>query len=417
MYDKPSHAALRNRWLEQAPKTIYDGLRWLRYTGQYWQAIADGFIEQEVDRLVCEAEQEGIRPTDALINSVVGMARKRTFIDPLRLNADPDYLPCQNGVLHLPTRILYPHSPDYYQTSILPYAYDPQASATRWQYALNTTLPDDVIRLLQEFGGYCTTTETKLETAMWLYGPKGSGKSTIIHGLSVMLGERAGMLGLAEIQRSRFALCNIPGKTMLFATEQPTGATYATNIINRIISGETITVEKKHKDQFDIIPRAKICWAMNNLPTVTDVTDGIFRRVKIIEFMPREGDVIPEIKEEIAREGAGILNWALEGLARLQHRLSFEIPESVSAASANYERNSDYTALFISECCELDKEYREKSGTLFSRYKEWAADIRLERTMVKSLVALAEDWRRLGFHRVESSGYTYWEGIRLKRTM
>ena len=41
--------------------------------------------------------------------------------------------------------------------------------------------------------------------------PPGSGKSTLIEGYKAMLGGRAGLLGLAEIQRSRFALAETAG--------------------------------------------------------------------------------------------------------------------------------------------------------------------------------------------------------------
>ena len=51
---------------------------------------------------------------------------------------------------------------------------------------------------LQEFAGYCLTTDTAHEIAVWLHGPPGSGESTFIEGLKGMLGPRAGLLGLAD---------------------------------------------------------------------------------------------------------------------------------------------------------------------------------------------------------------------------
>ena len=82
-----------------------------------------------------------------------------------------------------------------------------------WEYALKSTVPD-AADFLQEFAGYALTTDTRFEIAVWLYGPAGSGKSTVLTGLQTMLGERAGILGLADIERSSFALANLPGKTL-----------------------------------------------------------------------------------------------------------------------------------------------------------------------------------------------------------
>lgn len=413
-YDKPSHARLRDRWLEQNPLTIWDGHRWLSYSGTHWQEIHEGEVAQSVDKLVSEAEREGIKPTNALVDSVIGLAAKRSFKKPVLFDASLDYLPCQNGMLHLPTMILYPHDASYLNTSILPYAYNPTTQATRWHYVLNSTLNEKVIDFIQEFSGYCTTIDTKLEAALWLYGPMGSGKSTVIHGLQVMLGNRAGILGLGELQKSRFSLADIPGKTMLYATESPRVSAISTRIVKSIISGEPIKVEEKYKKEYEIIPRAKIVWAMEGLPAINDANDGMFRRVKIVEFPERDkGDIIPEIKEEIAREGAGILNWALAGLARLTSRGYFVVPDSMVEAGEIYKELNDYAALFVADCCELGSDYKAQAGLLFARYQEWARDRRIGLSNPKTMVSLSDDWKRLGFTRSLTDGRVYWNGLRI----
>lgn len=413
-YDKPSHAKLRDRWLEQNPLMLHDGGRWLHYTGMYWHELEDGEIDQSVDKLVSDAElTDWIKPTDGMINSIVAMARKKSFRKAMEFDPSPDYLPCQNGMLHLPTMILYPHDASYLNTSILPYGYEPTARATRWAYMLNSTLCEGVIKFLQEFSGYCTTTDTKLEAAAWLYGPMGSGKSTIIHGLQVMLGQRAGILGLGDLHKSRFSLADIPGKTMLYATENPRVSSVATSLVKRIISGEPIKIEEKYKRERTIVPRAKIVWAMEGLPAINDANDGIFRRVKIIEFQERTTEPIPELKEEITVEGAGILNWALEGLTRMRSRGFLDVPPAMVEAGEIYRDLNDYTALFVSECCELGLDYRAQAGHLFARYQDWAKDRRITQNPAKTMVSLADDWKRLGFKRGMAEGRVYWHGLRI----
>ena len=48
--------------------------------------------------------------------------------------------------------------------------------------------------------------------------------------------------------------------------------------------------ERKYKDPYDLVPRAKIAWAMNSLPRIPKGAEGLFRRVEVIMF--------PEIAEE-----------------------------------------------------------------------------------------------------------------------
>lgn len=155
----------------------------------------------------------------------------------------------------------------------------------------------------------------------------GGGRSTFLAGLGAMLGPRAGLLGLSEIQRNRFALADIPGKTLLTATEQPAGYLRTSHVLKALISGEPIQVEKKYRDPFVLVPRAKIAWAMNELPRVGSASDGLFRRVNVLHFegIPEE-ERDPAVKSAIEAEGAGILNRALAGLERLRERGRFEVP-------------------------------------------------------------------------------------------
>jgi putative DNA primase/helicase len=154
-----------------------------------------------------------------------------------------------------------------------------------WKYFLGCTIPD-AAEFMQEFAGYCLTTDTGHEIAVWLYGLPGSGKSTFLIGMQVMLGERAGVLGLADIERSRFALADLVGKTLIVATEQPETSIIASHILNAIVSGEPVSVERKFRDAVIIQQRAKAVWAMNVLPRVPDPNNGLFRRVKVVRFPP-----------------------------------------------------------------------------------------------------------------------------------
>ena len=63
----------------------------------------------------------------------------------------------------------------------------------------------------------------------------GERQETFLLGLETMLGARAGTLGLADIERTHFALAGIAGKTLLTAAEQPSAFLRSTHIINQLI--------------------------------------------------------------------------------------------------------------------------------------------------------------------------------------
>jgi putative DNA primase/helicase len=261
----------------------------------------------------------------------------------------------------------------------------------------------------QEFSGYCLTTDTQFEVAVWLQGPMGCGKSTVLEGLQAMLGERCTQLGLAEIERSRFSLGNLKGKTLAVAAEQPAIFMQVSHIVNKIISGETITIERKFKDPWDFRPYAKVVWAMNEMPRVPSVMDGLFRRVKVIKFPPlEESRRDPAVKERIKTEGAGILNWSLEGLWRLQRRGRFDIPDCVNSATADFREHNDIPSLFVKERCLMANDYKTQSQLLYNAYKVWCADTG-HKAMSSTLIAA--EWERLGFEKYAANGRFYWRGV------
>lgn len=410
----PDDSILAQRWQAYHRDTKWGVGEWRRYCNGIWIPIEKDLVRQEMKLIIDRAKPEGVRSTSGLLSSVMELARIDIAIPAERWDADPDYLPCKNGVLHIPTKTLLPHTPDIYATTQLDFDYDPGATCPNFLHALEQIY--DATEFMQEFSGYALTPDVKHEIAIWMQGAPGCGKSTVIAGLQTMLGNsRAGLLGLADIEQSRFALSNLPGKTLVFSTEQPENFIVASNRLNAIISGEPISVEQKFKDAITIIPRAKIVWAMNDLPRVSSVNNGIMRRVKVIKFPNLdESKRDPELKDRIATEGAGILNWALIGLERLRNRGKFLIPKSVSDATKDFQEKNDIPLLFLNESNAkinlFDPQVRMPAQELYDKYNDWC---RRNGHKPMSSTKVAEEWRRLGFERSRISGSSYWVGVEI----
>jgi P4 family phage/plasmid primase-like protien len=407
----PTHDELRDRWIGSNPHHAHGLGEWRRYEDGIWPTVSETSVKAEIANVIESAKPEGIKPTASILSSVTELTRIKIFVPDERWDADSDILVCKNGALRISTGELAKHQPGHYATSAVPYKYDPGARPAIWNYFLRNTVPA-AANFLQEFAGYALTTEMTHELAVWLFGPPGSGKSTFIAGLAAMLGHRAGILGLADLERSRFTLADLPGKTLVVASEQPSSYLASTNTLNAIISGEPIQVERKYRDPFTVIPRAKVCWAMNELPRVADANSGLFRRVKVVEFPQlAEDERDPEIKHAIEEEGAGILNWALEGLWRLKERGHFEVPAGVEDATKQFRENNDVPALFIEDRCIQGADLKVQASQLYTEYKEWCLE-NGHRPM--SSTRLADDWARLGFEKTASNGRRFYRGVTLR---
>lgn len=410
---RPTDDELRDRWRAKHPDTAYGLGSWRVYANGIWNAQDDEIIEQQILQEIEAAKSEGISPKDTVLRSVLKLSEVTCFKPASIWDSDPDILVCSNGMLHIPTLTLQPHDQAAYQTSGVPYAYDPQAGCPTFLKAIGR-LPFGVAKLIQEYAGYALTTDTKYEITLWFLGSPGSGKSTVIEGFNAMLGTRAGVLSLKQISMSRFGLSNIAGKTLLYAFENPALYLETTDVLNALVSGEAIQVERKFHDPVTIIPHSKILWAMNALPRVGGAEDGIFRRAKIVIFPPLpESEKDSGLKGQIKTEGAGILNWALMGLDRLHKNGGFTIPPEVLAATDEFHQNNDPESAFITERCEvnlLDPALHEQSSILYNSYRTWCID---NGHKPKSSTSVSNDWKRMGFGKTHIVGKVYWTGVRL----
>lgn len=410
-FTKPTDDELADRWITKHQLTAFGLGDYRRYKDGIWPIVDPDIIKQEILGELDQTKECGIRPTARLLNSVEEIARVKISVPNVKWDNQKDNLPCLNGVLSIHYRTLRQHSPEWYFTSKLGYDYDPTADCPNFKYVVRDTIPE-AANFLQEYAGYSLTPDTSREIAVWFYGPPASGKSSILIGLQTMLGTRAGILGIADLERSRFALTNLIGKTLVISTEQPFLYFKATHTLNAIISGETIEVDRKFRDPVQIEPHAKLCWAMNETPLIKDPSNGLYRRIKVIQFPPIEQwKINPVYKEAIRDEGAGILNWALEGLDRLEKRGFFEFPECVQNATAEFKLANDVPGMFVTDKCLVGKDNKVQSSILYQAYRTWCLNNGHE---PQSTTTLAKDWRRLGFQQYEADGCRWWRGVGLK---
>ena len=183
-------------------------------------------------------------------------------------------------------------------------------------------------------------------------------------------------------------------------------------MLNAIISGEPVQVDRKYRDPINITPRCKVAWAMNELLRIGSLDDGIFRRIAVMEIPeipPEKRD--PQVKEDVKRSGAAILNWALVGLERLRKRGHFEIPESIRNATEEFREHNDVPAMFVSERCDKGVEFWEASSNLYTDYKDWCYD---NGHKLQSSTSVAREWKRLGFEKWRTNAGVRWKGVKLR---
>lgn len=401
------HLEVRNCFIKRRNSDTCYGLgEWRRYDAGAWPSVPEIQIKYEVQELA--AKHPNLKVTSAVVSSITELIRQKLAVSDLSFDANLNIIVFKDCVLDLQTWSRVPHSPDHYMTTRLAFDYDPEATLPEWDKFLTTLPYPDFMR---RFAGLCMTPETKYEIALWLWGPPGGGKSTYIEALCAMLGAKACVLGLSEIERSQFALSQLPGRTLAVSTELPGRLVRASHIINAIISGELIPVERKYLDPYTIRSHAKIIWGMNVLPSIGMEGIGMFRRILPVHFpaIP-ESERDPKLKEAILRAPMAVANWALKGLREIQESGAMPVPVELLAARDSYREANDLTLNFISECCERDPEKSIKMTTLYLKFKGWATRSGYRARAIHEFKA---DLDRLGFINVRPQNVSYWKGLAL----
>lgn len=400
------HLEVRNRFLAKCDKRLCYGLgEWRRYDAGAWGSVPELEIKREIQFLAAKVPTLSV--TNGVVTSVTELVRQCVQVSDLLFDANPSIIIFRDCVLDLATWSTVPHSPTHYATSKLPFDYDPTATLPEWDTFL-LHLPHAAF--MRRFAGYCLTPETKYEIALWLWGPPGGGKSTYIEALCAMLGAKACVLGLGEIERSQFALGQLPGRNLAISTEMPSRIVKSANIINAIISGELIPIERKYVNPYTIRPHAKIIWGMNVLPQIGNEGMGIFRRVLPIHFpsVP-EPDRDPRLKEAILRSPMAVANWALGGLRDVQQNHSLQVPLELLGARDEYKEHNDLTLCFVNEACEREAETRVKTTFLYSKYRDWTTRSGYRAVSLRNFV---HDLDRLGFTNVKPQNVSHYIGLR-----
>lgn len=379
---------------------------WHRWTGTHWQPDESQVINGEIQALmqalndlaherkrsvgddknaaaIASAYIAATKRSRSRVASVEGMAQAHRGVRAADLNAG-NLLNLHNGVLDLNTLTVLPHDRGRAMTYCLPYAYDPAAVCPRFRSFVRevlvvegTTDPDeDLVRLFQELVGYTLTTDTRHEVMVWLAGEGGNGKTVAISILRELLGGMAGNVDFQTLGATgNYDLAGLPGKRLIFSTESKRGGHMAEELLRRIVSGERINTRPIYGKPFEFDPVAKVWWAMNDKPVIRDTSNATWRRLKLIPFNRTFGDAEKDIHllDKLRAELPGILNWALDGLARLRAQGRFSPAAAADAAASDYRRESNPIAQWLAECTTKspDNLYPTLSSAAYANYKTW----------------------------------------------
>ncbi|MBN2183152.1 MAG: hypothetical protein JW715_14670 [Sedimentisphaerales bacterium] len=356
---------------EPAPETSFFTLRrwreeyYLWKDGQYIRLSDDttkvnvtNYLQKYSDDILYAEKINVPVKTSFVSNVILNLQPKIHIRETQQLNTFLDsvdrgcFLCLQNGLLNLETRELTPHTPNYFTTVCLPYAYDPNAESPEWDVFLGDVMlrRQDYIDLLQEFVGYLFRPDLKEQKFLLCVGQGANGKGCFFDVVQSLVGpENCSQVPISRFG-DRFALYSTIGKVCNFTNESShILEDEAENILKSFVSGDAMTIDRKYREPIDIKPTAKLMVATNSLPRFTDKSEAVWRRILLVPFdlTLDQKYQIKDKADQLKQELPGILNWALVGLDRLNAKRGFTVPQGQKELMEDYRRDADPARAFL----------------------------------------------------------------------
>jgi putative DNA primase/helicase len=330
-----------------------------------------------------------VKPNAAMVTNVLDALRAAShldnaiappaWLDPAHGVPAAEIVACANGLLHVPTLTLLPHTPYFFTLNALDYGFEPEAPALRqWFAFLDQLWPDDpeAINTLQEMFGYCLMTDTRQQKAFMLIGPKRSGKGTIARVLARMVGLRNTVAPTLAGLGMNFGLAPLIGKQVAIISDARLGGRADQHAIaERLLSitGEdAITIDRKYMSAWTGQLTVRFLVISNELPRLSDASGALVSRFIVLalinSFYGREDQTLTG---RLLTELPGILNWAIAGWRRLIERGHFLQPRSALDAVQQLEDLGSPIGAFLRERCVIGAGHSVGVSHLFDAWCEW----------------------------------------------
>ena len=379
------------------------------WTGSHWSVTSDDIACKQAYRWIAAAE-----PRDATAeNAKKAVSSAKLWLPDVVKESADIVIPCMNGYVQVKDGKVELTSPDKslgLKHSLICEFQPDFGPATQFEKFLEMILPDTAVRSrVQEYIGYTLTSDARYQKAQLWLGSGANGKGVLAN-IVQKLHRNTAAIRLDALDG--FSLSVLLGASLIYVDEVPK-ARINEQILKSLIAGEKIQIDRKYETPLSTHIRGKWLVLGNHLPAITDHSIGFWRRWDIVPFNVtiKESERDPLLANSIIRtEMPGVLNWALEGLLRLQKRGAFEVTLPVAMqnilSDAKRESNS-VQAWFEENDIVASHSLQSTKDEIYEHYREWCsrngmasmASPRFWQT-IRGIVSLDEVRRREGSQQV-----------------
>jgi P4 family phage/plasmid primase-like protien len=330
------------------------------------------------------------------------------------MNMEPTLVGFSNGILELrspgsdgrPHTIFRPGRPDdcisfqmgrgIIGMDAIPYIpYDPENPAPEHLELVDffrKIYPDPVLReYVLTLYSACLEGANHEQKFYIMSGSGGNGKSKIIDLMSKTFGEYQEALPVTALTRKRAdagsanpEMIVLKCKRFVSMVEPEEGERINTSLMKQLSGQDTLKARGLFQDQDSFVVMARIFMSCNDLPAVSSMDDGTWRRLRVIPHVStfvEEGKPTNPMNHVYSRDPlldskiirwrpyfAGMLAWYFENKYL---RGGINEPAQVNEASRKYKEENDAFAAFAQDCLLKEVGAEVRANDVLVRYKEW----------------------------------------------
>ncbi|PBO84989.1 MAG: hypothetical protein COA77_06360 [Thaumarchaeota archaeon] len=331
-------------------KTFEDTDEVLYCSKGVYEFYGEVLIKKECQKIIPEC-------TKHQVSEIIGIIQRETYTKRSLFNNDFSKLVFENGMFERSTGKLLEYDKDFLTTIKFPINYDSKARCPRFIKFLKGCLHPDskaIITVIEEMANILSFDNLNLEiSGMWI-GDGANGKSTCLKIIEGILGKKnCSHVSIHAMQNQRFATSQLDGKPVNIYADISNRELNNLGLFKQIISGETISVEKKNKDAFDLNSFAKHFFSANEMPDIKDNSDGAFRRIYVTkwenQFLAGVNRIENLAEIILEKEKSGIFNLMLENYKTIQKNKGFRYKQSIAKVREIIKLESDKLLEFINE--------------------------------------------------------------------
>lgn len=372
--------------------------KWLIWDGSRWapddRLAVRRYASKVVETIVREAQAIGPGDTrykmvlewgrksadEPRIRRMLELVKERVAVSPTDLDANPWFLNTLSGTIDLRTGELLDHDPADLITKVAPVAYDPDAECPLWIESLGriTGGSEPLMDFLQRLFGMCLSGDITEQILPVFHGVGANGKSLTIDTISGMMGDYAAqappdLLMVRHGDEHPTEIADLFGRRLVVASETEEGRKLRIQLVKKLTGDATLKGRFMRADYFEFARTHKTILVTNNVPVVTEASNAIWRRLKLVPFdvviPPEEQD--RELLARLKPEWPGILAWAVRGCLEWQLE-GLGVPEEVQSATDAYRGEQDILAPFLEAKCLITELSHASRTDLWEAWSNWA---------------------------------------------